>query len=383
MDFDFTDEQRLLKDSVDRFVAERYTFEARKGVLASEAGWSPAIWAQLAELGLLAVPFSEDEGGIGGGPTETMIVMEAFGRRLMVEPYLPTVVLAGGLLRHAGSEAQRAEHIPKIAAGEVTMALAQVERGSRYDLHDVSTTAKRDGEGWVLSGEKGVVLHGEGADTLVVSARTAGGRRDRGGIGLFLVDGRAAGVSRRGYPTQDGMRAAEIGLENVRVGPDAVIGDPEGGLPILERVADEAIAAVAAETVGILTEMQAITVDYIKTRKQFGVAIGSFQALQHRAADMVVATEQVRSMAYYGTMMSGSDDPAERAAAMSATKVQVGRSGRFVGQQAIQLHGGVGVTMEYTIGHYFKRMTMIEAFLGDADHHLAKLADGGGLFKAA
>lgn len=383
MDFDFTDEQRLLKDSVDRFVADRYTFEARKAVLASEAGWSPAIWAQLAELGLLAVPFAEDEGGIGGGPTETMIVMEAFGRGLVVEPYLPTVVLAGGLLRHGGSAAQRAEHIPRIAAGEATMALAQVERGSRYDLHDVSTMAKRDGEGWVLSGEKGVVLHGEGADTLVVSARTAGSRRDRDGIGLFLVDGRAAGVSRRGYPTQDGMRAAEIGLENVRVGPEAAIGDPECGLPILERVADEAIAAVAAETVGILNEMQAVTVDYIKTRKQFGVAIGSFQALQHRAADMVVATEQVRSMAYYGTMMSGSDDPAERAAAMSATKVQVGRSGRFVGQQAIQLHGGVGVTMEYRIGHYFKRMTMIEAFLGDADHHLARLADGGGLFKAA
>ncbi len=383
MDFDFTDEQRLLKDSVDRFVADRYAFEARKAVLASEAGWSPAIWAQLAELGLLAVPFAEDEGGIGGGPTETMIVMEAFGRGLVVEPYLPTVVLAGGLLRHGGSDAQRAEHIPKIVEGRATMALAQVERGSRYDLHDVSTTAKRDGEGWVLSGEKGVVLHGEGADTLVVSARTAGGRRDRNGIGLFLVDGRAAGVSRSGYPTQDGMRAAEIGLENVRVGPDCVIGDPEGGLPILERVADEAIAAVAAETVGILAEMQAITVDYIKTRKQFGVAIGSFQALQHRAADMVVATEQVRSMAYYATMMSGSDDPAERAAAMSATKVQVGRSGRFVGQQAIQLHGGVGVTMEYRIGHYFKRMTMIEAFLGDADHHLARLADGGGLFKAA
>lgn len=383
MDFDFTDEQRLLKDSVDRFVAERYGFEARKAVIASEAGWSPAIWAQLAELGLLAGPFAEEHGGIGGGPTETMIVMEAFGRGLVVEPYLPTVVLAGGLLRHGGSDAQREEHIPRIAEGRATMALAQVERGSRYDLHDVSTTAKRDGEGWVLSGEKGVVLHGEGADTLVVSARTAGGRRDRDGIGLFLVDGMAAGVSRRGYPTQDGMRAAEIGLENVRVGAEAVLGDPEGGLPILERVADEAIAAVAAETVGILAEMQALTVDYIKTRKQFGVAIGSFQALQHRAADMVVASEQMRSMTYYGTMMSGSDDPAERAAALSATKVQVGRSGRFVGQQAIQLHGGVGVTMEYRIGHYFKRMTMIEAFLGDADHHLARLAEGGGLFKAA
>jgi pimeloyl-CoA dehydrogenase small subunit len=383
MDFDFSDEQRLLKDSVDRLIADRYDFETRRKIIASPDGWSRDNWAQFAELGLLAVPFAEEHGGIGGGPVETMIVMEAFGRGLVVEPYLASIVMGGGTLRHGGSEAQKAEILPQVTAGDITLAMAQVERGSRYDLFDVSTTAKKDGEGWVLNGEKGVVLHGESADKIVVSARTAGGRRDRDGIGLFLVDGHAPGLSRRGYPTQDGMRAAELGFENVRVGPEAVLGDPEGGLPILERVMDETIAALAAEAVGILSAMGETTVEFIKTRKQFGVPIGSFQALQHRAADMVVATEQMRSMAYYGTMMSGSDDAAERSLAMSATKVQIGRSGRFVGQQSIQLHGGVGVTMEYKIGHYFKRITMMDTFGGDADHHLSRLAEGGSLFKAA
>lgn len=382
MDFDVSDEQRLLKDSVDRLIADRYGFEARKGFVAAPEGYSKANWAQFAQLGLLAVPFAEEHGGIGGGPVETMIVMEAFGRGLVVEPYLSTVVMGGGILRHAGSEAQQAELIPAVAGGETLLALAQVERGSRYDLHHVETRAKRDGDGWVLRGEKGVVLHGETADRLVVVARTAGGTRDRSGIGLFLVDGAAPGVSRRGYPTQDGMRAAEITLDDVRVGPDAVLGDPEGGLPALERVADETIAALCAEAVGIMDAMRDATVEYIRTRRQFGVSIGQFQALQHRAADMVVAGEQARSMAFFATMMSAEENAAERARAVAAAKVQIGRSGRFVGQQSIQLHGGVGVTMEYGIGHYFKRMTMIETTLGDADHHLARLAETGGLFAA-
>ena len=380
MDFDLTDEQRLLKESVDRLIADRYGFEARKGFAREEEGWSRANWAQFAELGLLAVPFAEEHGGIGGGPVETMIVQEAFGRGLVLEPYLATVILGGGLLRNGGSDAQKNELIPLVAAGETTLALAQTERGSRYDLHHVETRARRDGEGWVLNGDKGVVLHGDTADRLIVVARTAGATRDRGGIGLFLVDGNAPGLSRRGYPTQDGMRAAEIGLEGVRVGPDAVLGDPEGGLPALERVVDEAIAATCAEAVGILDQMRLVTVDYLKTRKQFGLAIGQFQALQHRAADMVVAGEQARSMAYYATMMSGDSDPTERSRAISAAKVQVARSGRFCGQSAVQLHGGVGVTMEYTIGHYFKRMTVIETLFGDADHHLARLGESGSLF---
>ncbi|MDB5510621.1 MAG: caiA [Enterovirga sp.] len=383
MDFDLSDEQRLLKESVDRLVADRYDFESRNRFRSEPDGFSREIWAQFAELGLLAVPFAEEHGGIGGGPVETMIVAEAFGRGLVVEPYLSTVILGGGLLRHGGSEAQKAEILPAVAAGETTLAFAQVERGSRYDLFDVATTARQDGEGWILNGEKGVVLHGDSADRLLVTARTGGSRRDRHGIGLFLVDAKAPGISRRGYPTQDGMRAAEISFDNVRVGPDGVLGDPGGALLVVERVADEAIAALCAESLGIMDRMRDLTVEYIKTRKQFGVAIGSFQALQHRAADMVVAIEQARSMTYFATMMAGEDNAAERASAIAAAKVQIGRSGRFVGQQAVQLHGGVGVTMEYSIGHYFKRMTMIDTAFGDADHHLSRLAEGGGLFKAA
>ena len=383
MDFDLSDEQRLLKDSVDRMVADTYDFETRKRVMAEPEGWSRANWSAFAEQGLLGVPFAEEHGGFGGGAVETMLVMEAFGRGLVVEPYLATVVLGGGLLRHGGSDAQKAEILPAVAAGETILAFAQVERGSRYDLFDVSTTAKRDGDAYVLNGEKGVVLHGDSADKLLVTARVAGGRRDRGGIGLFLVDAKAAGVSRRGYPTQDGMRAAEISLENVRVGPEGVIGEPENALPIVERVVDEAIAALSAEAVGAMGEAHAITVDYLKTRKQFGVAIGAFQALQHRAADMFVGLEQARSMMYFATMMAAEASAAARGPAISAAKVQVGRSSRIVGQGAIQLHGGVGVTMEYKVGHYFKRLTMIESAFGDADHHLGRVAESGGLFSPA
>jgi len=379
MDFDFTDEQRLLKDSVDRLMVDRYDFETRRRYRETEHGFSPELWAQYAELGLLAVPFAEEQGGIGGGPVETMIVMEAFGRALALEPYLATVIIGGGFLRHGASEELRADLIPQIAAGELRLAFAHTERQSRYDLFDVAATAKRDGAGFVLDGEKGVAIHGDSADRLVVTARTAGDRRDRNGIGVFLVDADAPGVSRRGYPTQDGQRAAEVSLSSVRVGPDAVIGDPEDGLPLVEGVVDEAMAALCAEAVGAMQEMHVLTVDYLKTRKQFGTAIGAFQALQHRGADMFVALEQARSMAMFATMMAATDDAAERAKSVAAAKVQIGRSGRFVGQQAIQLHGGVGMTMEFKVGHLFKRVTMIDTLFGDADHHLARLGEMGGL----
>jgi pimeloyl-CoA dehydrogenase small subunit len=379
MDFDFSDEQRLLKDSVERLLADRYDFESRKAYQARPEGWSREVWAQYAELGLLALPFAEEHGGFGGGPVETMIVMEAFGRALALEPYLATVVLGGGFLRHAASDEQRAGLVPEVAAGALRLAFAHTERQSRHDLFDVATTARRDGAGYVLDGEKGVVLHGDSADRLIVSARTAGARRDRGGIGLFLVDPKVDGVSRRGYPTQDGQRAAEITLVGVRVGPEAVVGEPEDALPVIERVADEAMAALAAEAVGCMAEMHALTIEYLKTRKQFGVPIGAFQVLQHRGADMFVALEQARSMAMFATMMAQDEDAAERRKAVAAAKVQIGRSGRFIGQQAIQLHGGVGMTMEFKIGHYFKRVTMIDTLFGDADHHLAQVAEAGGL----
>jgi pimeloyl-CoA dehydrogenase small subunit len=311
-----------------------------------------------------------------------MIVMEAFGRALALEPYLATVVLGGGFLRHGASPEQRADVIPSIAAGELRLAFAQTERQSRYDLHDVATTARRDGSGYVLDGAKGVVVHGDSADRLIVTARTAGSRRDRGGIGLFIVDAGTAGVSRRGYPTQDGQRAAEVAFDGVKVGPEGVLGNPEDALPLIERVVDEAIAALCAEAVGAMEAMHVETVEYLKTRKQFGVPIGSFQALQHRAVDMFVGLEQARSMSLFATMMSGDDNAEERRKAVSAAKVQIGRSGRTVGQGAIQLHGGVGMTMEFKVGHYFKRATMIDQIFGDADTHLARLAETGGLIAA-
>jgi pimeloyl-CoA dehydrogenase small subunit len=379
MDFDLTDEQRLLKESVDRLVADRYDFESRRRYQKEPDGFDRALWQQYAELGLLGLPFAEEHGGFGGGAVETMIVMEALGRALALEPYLATVVLGGGFLRHGGSEAQKSELIPQIAAGELTLAFAHTERQSRFDLFDIATTAKRDGSGFVLEGDKGVVVHGDSAQKLIVTARTAGGRRDADGIGVFLIDANAPGVSRRGYPTQDGQRAAEISLGSVRVGPEAAIGEPGNALLLIERVVDEAIAALCAEAVGCMAEMHALTVDYLKTRKQFGVPIGSFQALQHRGADMFVALEQARSMAMFATMLAQEEDAAGRRKAVAAAKVQIGRSGRFIGQQAIQLHGGVGMTMEFTVGHYFKRVTMIDTLFGDADHHLAQVADAGGL----
>jgi pimeloyl-CoA dehydrogenase small subunit len=379
MDFELSDEQRLLKESVDRLVADRYDFESRRRFQKGSDGFSRELWEQYAELGLLGLPFAEEHGGFGGGAVETMIVMEAFGRALALEPYLATVILGGGFLRHGGTEAQKSELIPQLASGEVTLAFAHAERQSRHDLFDVATTARRDGAGFVLEGDKGVVVHGDSAQKLIVTARTAGGRRDRGGIGVFLIDANTPGVSRRGYPTQDGQRAAEVSLASVRVGPEAVIGEPENGLPLIERVVDEAIAALCAEAVGCMAEMHALTIEYLKTRKQFGVPIGSFQVLQHRGADMFVALEQARSMAMFATMMAQDENAEERRNAVAAAKVQIGRSGRFIGQQAVQLHGGVGMTMELKVGHYFKRVTMIDTLFGDADHHLARVAEAGGL----
>jgi alkylation response protein AidB-like acyl-CoA dehydrogenase len=309
--------------------------------------------------------------------------MEAIGRGLALEPYLATVVLAGSVLRLAGSAAQRARLVPHIAAGTATLALAHSERQARYDLRDVATSAVPvAGGGFVLDGLKTAVLHGDGADWLVASARTADDRRARDGITLFLVDPAAPGVTVQGYPTQDGLRAAEIAFSGAQVPAEAVIGTIGAALPVIEQVADIAIAALAAEAVGAMDALHALTVDYLKTRQQFGVAIGSFQSLQHKAVDMMIALEQARSMALYAAMMLDSD-PAERRTALSAVKLQVNRSARLVGQMAIQLHGGIGLTMEYKAGHLFKRLSMIELLFGDADHHLRALSDAGGLLAPA
>jgi pimeloyl-CoA dehydrogenase small subunit len=382
MDFSFTDEQRLLKQSVERLLTDRYGFEARQGFMDEPTGWSRTLWRNYAELGLLGLPFEEKHGGIGGGPVETMIVMEAFGRALALEPFFATVVLAGGLLRLGAAEAMRAALIPKITRGELLLAFAHAERQSRYDLADIAAAARRDSGDYVLDGAKSLVIHGDCADKLIVSARLAGARRDRDGLALFMVDADAAGVWRRAYPTVDGLRAAELTFSGVRVGADQILGEPGNAFPLIAQAVDAAIAALAAEAVGAMAAVHEMTVEYVKTRKQFGVPIGSFQVLQHRAAEMLIALEQARSMAFYATMMAEEPEPTERHRAIAAAKVQIGRSGRFVGQQAIQLHGGIGMTMEYKAGHYFKRLTAIDALFGDADHHLAKLAGLGGLVAA-
>ena len=382
MDFALTEEQELLRHSVQRLFADHYAFDARKRYAQEPGGYSRALWARYAELGLLGLPFAEEHGGSAGGPVETMIVMEEVGRALALEPYLSTVVLAGGLLRLGGGKALCADLVPKIAGGDLMLAFAHAERQSRYDLADVAASARREGAGYVLDGAKSLVLHGDSAGKFIVSARLSGGQRDRDGLALFVVDAVAKGVSTRGYGTVDGLRAAEVTLAGVRVDAGAAIGEPGKAYPLIERVVDTAIAALAAEAVGAMAAMHEQTVDYMKTRKQFGVTIGSFQALQHRAAEMLVALEQARSMAMLATMMAAEENVRERRQAISAAKVQIGRSARIVGHGAIQIHGGIGMTMEAKVGHYFKRVTTIDTMFGDADHHLGILAETGGLVAA-
>ncbi|WP_201195584.1 acyl-CoA dehydrogenase family protein [Pseudomonas fluorescens] len=382
MNFDFNEEQRMIKNAVDRLVADRYGFEQRARYLGEADGWSRELWASYAELGLLGLPFAEADGGFAGGPAETMIVMEAVGRGLLLEPYLASVVLAGGLVASAADEEQRAEILPPLIAGERLLAFAHSEAQARYDLADVSTRARRDRDQWVLDGCKRFVLHGDCADQLIVSARVSGERCDADGIALFLVDAKTAGVSCRGYQTQDRLRAADITLNGVRVPLVALLGTSGQALPLIEKAVDGAIAALCAEAVGAMQQAFDMTVEYLKLRKQFGVLIGSFQALQHSAVDMLVMIEQARSMAFYASMMVNDPDAFERRRAMAAAKVQINRSARFVAQQAVQLHGGIGVTEECQVGHFMRRLSMIEILFGDADHHLAQLARDGGLIAA-
>ena len=375
MDFDLTEDQRLLTESVARLLGDTYAFEQRKQLLTTPVGWSETLWAQYAELGLLGLPFSEDHGGFGGSAVDVMLLMQAFGKHLVLEPYLSTVVLGGTALKLAGSAGQQEEIIPAIAAGERRLAFAHYERQSRYDMTDVLTTAKANADGFVLEGAKSTVLHGDSADMLIVSARTAGGRDEEAGISLFLVDAGAPGVARRGYTLRDGSRAAELSLSAVQVPREALLGQQDNALPVIRRVVEAGIAAGAAEVVGAMEAMQAMTLDYLKTRVQFGKPIGENQALQHRAAEMMIALEQGRSMAMLAAMMVDEPDAAERERNISMAKVGVGQAGRFVSQNAVQLHGGIGMTEEYAVGHYFRRVMVFEHLYGDTAYHLDMLAD--------
>ena len=375
MDFELTDEQRLLRESIDRLLADHYSFAQRRGYLAQPEGWSRALWSRYAEQGLLGLPFAEEYGGFGGGPIEIMLVMEAFGRALALEPYLATVVLGGTALRLAGSEAQQSAILPQVAEGSMTLAFAHGERQARYDLTDVLTTAKPSARGWILDGAKSVVAHGDGADRLIVSARVAGERDDPEGIGLFLVDARANGVARRAYPMRDGTRAADISLSGVEVARDGVLAEPGKAFPVIERVVEAGIAATSAEAVGAMEAMHAMTLEYLKTRQQFGKPIGQNQVLQHRSAEMLMALEQGRSMAMLAAMTVNEPDAEERAHNIAMAKVGVGQASRFVAQNAVQLHGGIGMTEEYAVGHYFRRCMVIEHMFGDPAHHLSRLVD--------
>ncbi|GAC1340561.1 MAG: acyl-CoA dehydrogenase [Myxococcales bacterium] len=368
MDFNLSKEQELLEGSVQRFMAKEYSFEARKAILRSPAGMSRDVWSKLAELGLLGLQVPEEQGGVGAGPIETMLTMSAFGRGLLVEPYLQSAVLATALIRELGSDAQKEKLLPALAAGELIAVPAHGEAGARYDLGRVEATAARAGDGFVLSGRKAVVVHAESADLLLVSARLGGGA----GLSLFLVPRDAAGLTLHAYPTLDGQRAADVGLREVRVGRDALLGPEGGALPALEAVWDLGLAALCAEAVGALQAAFDATLEYTKTRKQFGVPIAKFQALQHRMADMLMHVEQARSMSTLAAVRCTDKDPRARARALSAAKVLIGQACRFVGQQAVQLHGGMGMTDELMVSHHFKRLAVIELSLGDTEHHLER-----------
>jgi alkylation response protein AidB-like acyl-CoA dehydrogenase len=374
MDLSFTEVQTMLIDSVEKFITNEYSFERRQQYAASDTGYSADVWATFADLGWTAVPFSEDDGGFDGGPVELVVMMQQFGRGLIVEPYLANIVLAGGVLRRVASASQKTKLLQPLISGELQAALAVTEPQSRYDLANIETTATKDGDDWIISGRKGVVLNGGNAGLLIIPARTSGSTTDRDGITLFAVGGIADGVSRNAYPTVDGHQAAEIVLQDVRVEPNAILGEIDKAYEVLDAVVDEATLAVCAEAVGIMQALTDKTVEYSKSREQFGVPIGSFQALQHRMVDMLTACEQSYSLLLWASM-ANADQTEDAKRAISAAKYQVGTAGKKVGQEAVQIHGGMGVSWDVDVAHYFKRLTTIGQMFGNADWHLDKLAE--------
>lgn len=375
MDFAYSEEQQMLADLVGRFVERDYGFDRRRALAIGERGFSEENWQQFAQMGLLGLNVPTEYGGMGATPIETLIVMEAFGRGLVLEPYVSTAVVGASLLAAAGSEQDKRELLAAIAEGHRRITLASLEAEGRFDLSHVGTTARAAADGWVLSGSKAVVLDGDSADLLLVSARTRGAQTDRQGISLFLVPASAPGVRVRGFPCIDGRRSAELTLENVLVPAARMLGEPGRAYAAIESAVDRGIAALCAEAVGAMARLVELTAEYLRTRKQFGKPIGTFQALQHRAVDMLVALEQARSMAFAAAAGVDSPDAAERRRAVSAAKAMVGISGRAIGQAAVQLHGGMGMSDELPVGHYFKRLTCIDLSWGNAEHHIELYGD--------
>jgi len=379
MDFNFSDDQDMLRDSVRKWVDKGYDFERRKGVVKA-GGFSREAWGEIAGLGLTGLYVPEAQGGMGFGPVDAMVVMEELGRGLVLEPFAQGALIAGGVLAGYAPEAVQSAWLPKVAGGEALIVLAHQERAARYRLNHVSTAAKQSGKAWTITGDKSVVPVGDKADAFIVPARVSGKVDDESGIALFLVERSASGVKARGYPTQDGARAAEVAFVNAEA---TLIAEPGRGFAALEHAIDIGIAASCAEAVGIMDKLVAVTVEYMNTRKQFGVPIATFQALRHRIADVKMQLELARSMSYFASLKLN-EAPAQRRRALAQAKYQLGTSMRFVGQQCIQLHGGIGVTDEYIAGHYFKRLTVLEMSYGDSMHQLgevsARMQDTAGVF---
>jgi alkylation response protein AidB-like acyl-CoA dehydrogenase len=371
MNFDFTEEQVMLRDSVARYVQDDYNWETRVSIAGSDEGMDRARWQTFAELGWLSIPFAEEHGGFGGSAVDMMVVMEELGKGLVLEPYLATVMLYGGLLQRGASAELQGQYIPPIIDGSSLGAFAYLERQSRFELADVLTTATADGDGYVLNGEKVVVFNGANADQLIVSARTSGEQSDEAGISLFLVAADAAGVERTSYPMMDGQRVANITLKDVQVPAANLVGEAGGGYALIEAVVMEANLALSAEALGIMHQLNAKTVEYTRTREQFGVAIGSFQALQHRMVDTFMSYEQTKSL-LYRAVCALTDDQEDEVQAIHALKVMVDKAGKHIFGEAIQIHGGMGITDELDIGHYAKRLMMINTTFGNGDYHQAK-----------
>jgi alkylation response protein AidB-like acyl-CoA dehydrogenase len=374
MDFNFTEEQTLLENMVTSFIRDNYTWEAREAIVKTEEGWKPENWNQFAELGLLGVPFAEEFGGLGGSVVDTMIVMEQFGKGLVVEPYMPSVVLAGGLISSLGSKEQVESIIPTIISGEARYAFAHSEPQSRFDLYDVKTSAVTNDGDFVLNGFKSVVFGGPIATHLIISARTSGEQRDTNGITLFLVDKTAAGLTLQNYPTIDEYRASEVVIENLKISKDMILGKLDNAYAAIDENIDRSTIAVCAEAVGILEVLKDTTIDYCKNRKQFGQAIGKNQSIQHRLVDMMIEYEQSKSILYMACTADLSN-PSDRKKAVSGAKARIGKAIKYVGENAIQLHGGMGMVDEYMVSHYFKRATMLGILFGNEDYHMKRFSD--------
>ena len=377
MDLNPSDEQRLLRESVDRFIAGSYDADHRRRSAGDPLGFSPAIWKQFAELGWLALPIAEEYGGLGAGAVETGIVMEAFGRGLVAEPYLATVVLSAALIAECGSEAQKQALLPKVADGSLMLAFAHSERAARFDLGHVETTARQTADGWQLNGHKTAVLDGHAAGQIIVSARVAGSNGAPGKLCLFVVPAGTSGLSLRDYPRLGGGRACNIELSNVRLPADARLGDGSDTLPKIEAVIDRALAALGCEAVGIMQIMFDMTLEYTKVRQQFGKPLSANQVIRHRLADMAMQCDEARSIALRAALMADAD-PVERGRAASGAKAKIGKCARFVAEQAVQLHGAMGVTEELDIGSYFKRLLAFDTLFGGSAHHYRRHAALGG-----